>query len=160
MVLWVIILMYVLGGLLVLLVSREIVCWYFKINKLVSLLESINIKMSSSTQVYDNNIDTSEIDEKVIEKVSPGLAFQNSKKDDNHVSESSDSPKGNLSILKQSREELIESLKCIICKYYKPNNALWCGSPTEPYIEKLIGGTLFCNAFEKEEDEEGDEIRK
>src|SRR4030042_4877478 len=67
-------------------------------------------------------------------------------KDDNHTSK----VKGNLSEQKESREELIDSLHCANCKYYKPNDNLWCGLPTEPYIDQLKSGTKFCTAFKME----------
>ena len=57
---------------------------------------------------------------------------------------------GNLSEQKESREELIDSLYCANCKYYKPNDTLWCGLPTEPYIDQLKSGTKFCTAFKME----------
>ena len=42
---------YVLAGLLVFLVGRELVCWYFKLNEIVSVLRQIRDRLVS-IQVY------------------------------------------------------------------------------------------------------------
>jgi hypothetical protein len=78
---WVMIVLYILGGLFILLISREIVCWYFKINKIVSILQSIDEKLSFSVPpIYVENLEretrTQETDEGDIEAIASGLGLK------------------------------------------------------------------------------------
>ena len=46
--------------LIVLLICREVVTWYFKLNKIVNLLESMNLKLRGILEQGDNDDDEDE----------------------------------------------------------------------------------------------------
>ena len=47
----------ILAAIVVFLILREVVCWYYKINRIVDLLEQINTKLGRSTANPSNRAD-------------------------------------------------------------------------------------------------------